>query len=94
MNKIDSYTLGVQIEQKNSEYPFYGTEYGMRNNITTYRHFPPINRKIERQTGMINHKSEKPTQYEVIEHELNHCFQTSCSTVFPCRKKNCIPMYR
>lgn len=64
------------------------TEYGMRNNITN---FPPINIS---QTCMINHKSEKPTQYEVIEHELNHCFQTPCSTVLPCRKKNCIPMYR
>lgn len=92
----NSYTLQKQIEQKNSEYPFFGTEEGLINNVTTYTYFPPRKRKFERQTGIINPKSEKPKQYEVVEHDLNHCFQTSCSTVFPCRKKeeDCITVYR
>ena len=90
------YTLQEQIKQKNSEYPFFGSEDVVRNNVTTYTYFPPRNRKLERQTGMIKPKSVKPKQYDVIEHDFNPCFQTSCKTVFPCLKKEekCIPMYR
>lgn len=90
------YPLEEQIKQKNSEYLFFGTEEGARNNKTTYKHFPPISRNFERQTGMIKHKHVKPIQHDVIEHNLNHCFQTSCSTVFPCKKneEDCILLYR
>jgi hypothetical protein len=96
MNKSE-YTLQEQIEQKNSDVPFFGTEEGVRNNVTTYNYFPPRSRRFERQTGMINPNELKPKQYNVIEHDFNPCFQTSCNTVFPCQTKkgeNCIPLYR
>jgi len=94
MNK-SRYTLQKQIEQKNSDVPFFGTEEGARNNETTYKYFPP-RKVLERQTGMIKPKSVKPRQYDVIEHDFEPCFQTACSTVFHCHNKNgekCIPLY-
>ena len=96
MNK-SKYTLQKQIEQKNSDVPFFGTEEGIRNNETTYNYFPPRSKRFERQTGMINPKQIKPKQYNVVEHDFDPCFQTSCNIVFPCHNKegeNCIPMYR
>jgi len=93
----DNYTLQEQIRQKNSEYPFFGTEKGVSSNITTYTHFPPKSKELERETGMINPKSLKYKQYDdVVEHDFDVCFQTACNITFPCTKKEkkCFTIYR
>lgn len=90
-----------QIEAKvNTDTPFFATQNAVPLTVTDMDTFPypryyrgihqieePV--VFEREAGWRTHNDEcyKPIDYTPVTH-VEYCWQTPCSTVFPCKKFN------
>ena len=97
INSTNIYNIRYQIQEKKKSNPYYGTYHDGSNVLTDYDNFP-YNRYFrgipeseypivaEREAGWrprfdkcynVQEKSHK-------ENKLKNCFETACSTVYPC----------
>lgn len=100
INNANVASVRKQISEKNGSNPFYGTRNGVESVITDMDHFPytrffrgiykstePV--VVERESGWRPHRA---TCYSINyckdkDPYPNHCFETACSTVYPCYPK-------
>lgn len=101
INKANVESIRKQIGEKAGSNPFYGTMNGAESVITDMDHFPytrffrgiykstePV--VVEREAGWRPHRNSCYTvNYAKTKDPYpNHCFETACSTVYPCYPEN------
>lgn len=102
LNRQNISSVRRQIHMKQSDEPFFGTINNAQSEITDMDNFPynrfyrgvynssdPV--VMEREAGfrpVINSCYSKTECPKPSPPYPNHCFQSSCSTIFPCRPKS------
>ena len=98
VNNANIASVRKQIDMKSGFFPHYGTINGVASIVTDMDHFPytrfyrgvynsyqPV--VLEREAGW---RHRRDSCYSVNKSDIkssypNHCFETACSTVYPCK---------